>query len=1042
MTQLQQRKLDTFLAQLRHLDVKLWAEGERLRYKAAKDALTPVLLAELRDRKTEILEFLHSASLATDVTSLTIPAVSRDLDLPLSVSQERLWYQHQFEPNSSLNNIITAYRIQGSLNIKWLHKIQSEIVRRHEILRTTFPRVNGKPTVAIAPDWDDLPITLEDLQSVLIAEREEVAHERAIAESRRPFDLEKGPLLRLHLIRVAPDDHFLSMTLHRVMADGVSVDIFFREIVTLYEAYLLNKPASLPELPIQYLDYAYWQRQKLQGEFLATNLRYWKQHLEGPIPVLNLPTSRPRPSVQSFNTLRRRLIFPKTLNDALNALGQQEETTLFTTLLAALKVLLYRYSGKDDLVICCSNAGRNRAEVEPLIGPFFNTLALRTHLDGDPSFRELLDRAKKTTLDGFAHQELPFEQLVAELGTSNNRGRSPLFQMFFALNPSWKDGNTLSSVELPGIVFDTMFGYLYTGKTKFDLFLVARESEEGLQLLFEYNSDIFDGDIIEPMMDYFRTLLESIVANPDEPISKLFLLTPAEQKQLLEEWNRSETYILDRYLQPTPMGVLGEVYLGGSKLNKENLIASPFKPGECLYKTGKLARYLPDGSIEYIDQETESADQESVAPVKEKNYVASRDAIEEQLAEIWERVLNIKPIGIQDNFFDLGGHSVLAVRLFSQIEETFGKNLPLSTLLQSSTIELQAKLLREDDLTDAWSPLVEIKAGDPNKPPLFCIHGGGFNILIYRHVAESLDPDQAVYGLQARGLDGDRGSIADRLEDLATDYIQQIKTVQPQGPYLLAGLSNGGNIALEMAQQLLDRGEKVSLLAMFDCYAPDGMKLLPPKPRFFSSLLYALRYSLPRFAAKTREKGLPAILSQIVKRFKPSRQENHLEENKTTTQRIEATRPGTVTKKLDLDRWMNRVSEYIITHSPWSFFTPKAQLKEVEGSLSNTLKELEETYTKIHKAYTVKPYAGRILLFRASECPPGYHVDSQLGWGKIASEGVEVYKIPGHHTSLMVSPILGEHLQACVEKIQNELQKHEIQSPMKEERMLIKISDR
>ncbi|PAX59719.1 condensation domain-containing protein [Brunnivagina elsteri] len=1011
---LEQRKLDTFLAEMRHLDVKLWVEGDRLRYKAAKDVMTPALLAELRDRKTEILEFLQNASLATDINSLTIRAVSRNLDLPLSISQERLWYQHQFEPSSSLNNIITAYRIQGNLNIEWLRKIQSEIVHRHEILRTTFPRVNGKPKVMIAPDWDDLPITLEDLQSVPAAEREEVAHQRAIAESRRPFDLEKGPLLRLHLIRVAPDDHFLSMTLHRVMADGVSVDIFFREIVTLYEAFLLDKPASLPELPIQYLDYAYWQRQKLQGEFLASNLYYWKQHLEGSIPVLNLPTSRPRPSVQSFNTLRRRLIFPKTLNDALNALAQQEETTLFTTLLAALKVLLYRYSGKDDLVICCSNAGRNRAEVEPLIGPFFNTLALRTHLDGDPSFRKLLGRAKKTTLDGFAHQELPFEQLIAELGTSNNRGRSPLFQMFFALNPSWKDGNTLSSAELPGIVFDTMFGYLYTGKTKFDLFLVARESEEGLQLLFEYNSDIFDSDVILPIMDYFRTLLESIVTNPDEPISKLALLTSVEQGQLLEDWNRSETYILDRYLQPTPMGVLGEVYIGASKIddqaNGESLIANPFKPGERLYKTGTVGRYRPDGSIEYIE-ETESADLESPTPVKEKKYVASRDAIEEQLTEIWERVLNIQPIGIQDNFFDLGGHSILAVLLFSQIEETFGKNLPLSTLLQSSTIELQAKLLREDNLADAWSPLVKIKVGDTNntnKPPLFCIHGGGFNVLIYRHVAENLAPDQPVYGLQARGLDGDQTVIADRLEDMATDYIQQIKTVQPQGPYLLAGLSNGGNIALEMAQQLNARGEKVSLLAMFDCYAPDGIKLLPTKQRFFSSLQYALRYSLPRFATKVRDKGLLATLSKV-EPLKSSDKENNPKEGKTTVK-------PKATKKLDINSAMDRISQYILEHSPWVFFSPKAQLRDVESSVGDNIKQLEETYSNIHKAYTVKPYPGRITLFKAGEVPPGFHVDPLLGWGKIAAEGVELHHIPGHHTSLMTSPILPEKMKASLEK--------------------------
>lgn len=324
MKMIEQKNLDAFLLELRHLDVRLWVEGDRLRYKAAKNTLTSELLGELRDRKTEILAFLKSASLAADPNAAIIPVIPRDGNLPLSIAQERLWYHHQFEPNSSLNNIITAYRLKGKLDIKLLDRAQHDIVQRHEILRTTFPKIDGKPTVAIASGWE-LNIPIEDLQSVPTAERDEEAHRRAIAESRRPYALEQGPLLRLCLLKLSPDDYLLVLTMHRMMADGVSVDIFFREMVTLYESSLIGRPAVLPEFPVQYIDYAHWQRQRLQGEFLETHLNYWKEHLQAPLPVINLPVSYPRPSTYSFNTLRRRLIFPKALNDALNKLSRQED---------------------------------------------------------------------------------------------------------------------------------------------------------------------------------------------------------------------------------------------------------------------------------------------------------------------------------------------------------------------------------------------------------------------------------------------------------------------------------------------------------------------------------------------------------------------------------------------------------------------------------------------------------------------------------------------------------------------------------------------
>lgn len=1065
---LEQKTLGAFLAELRHLDIRLWIEGDRLRYKATKDTLTPELLAELRDRKTEILGFLKTASLAAAPNAIAIPIIPRTGDLPLSIAQERLWYHHQFEPDSSLNNIITAFHLKGKLDIDLLDKAQHEIVQRHEILRTTFPKVDGKPTVAIAPRWN-LNIPVEDLQSISADKREEEAHRRAIAESRRPYDLEKGPLLRLRLLQLAPDDYRLVLTMHRMMADGVSVDIFFREMVTLYKSYLLSEPEDLPDLPIQYVDYAHWQRQRLQGEFLETRLNYWKDHLKAPLPVISLPISHPRPSTYSFNTQRRRLIFPKALNDALNTLSQQEEATLFMTLMAALKVLLHRYSEQEDIIICCSNAGRNQSEVQPLVGPFFNTLALRTHLNSNLTFRDVIGRVKQVTLGAFDHQELPFEQLVPELNTGKNRGRSSLFQIFFALNPSWRDGNTLSTVELPDITFDTMFGYLYTGKTKFDLFLVAREAEEGLQLLFEYNSDLFDSETILPMMDHFQTLLKSAIDNPDAQISQLSLLTSDEQQQLLassehidrqyfspctpEQPNtkiepdlpKTQVYILDREYHPVPIGALGELYIDEIHVSQHHLnqpepndihfIPHPLinKVGTRLYKTGTIARYRADGNIELFNRlNPELVAEDQLDQTRETTYSAARDELEQQLTQIWEKVFDLQSIGIQDNFFNLGGHSLLAVRLFAQIETVLGKNLPLSVLLQAPTIEQLADVLRKDDNDAAWAPLVEIQAGNSNRPPLFCIHGGGFNVLVYRYLALNLSTDQPVYGLQAQGLHGRGGVGANRLEDIAADYIGEIRTIQPQGPYYLSGLSNGGNIALEMAQQLDAAGEEVAFLGMFDSYGPEGIKLLTPLPRFLSSLKYVVRHKMPELISKSSKSGSGIFLvklQEVIKAFSDANStpieklpdstisdQQVMDEQKakrSTTDLPSDRKQGNVFEKS-----MNVFSSYVLAHSSWSFFKPSDQLRTMDNAVSTTLKQLEKSYNDIHKDYVLQPYLGKIVLFRAAERPPGYWLDPNLGWGSIAKDGVEVYYVPGHHTSIMTSPVLAKKVQNCLDDLQ------------------------
>ncbi|PSB59232.1 condensation domain-containing protein [Chamaesiphon polymorphus] len=1479
-------KVDELLLELRSRDVRVWVDGDKLRYKAPKETLSPELLDRVKVNKTEIIAFLQDATAQANSQLPPIVAIDRHDRLSLSFAQQRLWFLHQFEPDSSSSNMPVVVRIEGSLDVDLLARSITEVFSRHEVLRTTFLAVDGQPTVSIAPPTPiDLPVI--DLQHLPQPERDTEAARLATDEACAPFDLENGPILRVKLLRLSDRESLFIWNLHCIICDGASSDIFYQDLTAIYAALLAGKPAPLKDLPIQYVDFAHWQRQWLQGEVLDSQLKYWQQKLAHLPRSIKLPTDRVRPpNMQTYRGDRAARMLPRAINTALNTLSQEMGSTLFMVLLSAFGLLLHRYSMQEDLLINFASAGRSQMETEGLIGFFSNTLLLRTDFGGNPTFRELLTRVRQESLGAYAHQDIPFEKLIEELRPEENQSRSSLFQIKFALNPPWSEGRGMASVHLPDVTFTSLFGYIYHGKTKYDLTLVMREQDEGLGYVFDYNADLFESSTIDRMLDHFQNLLEGILANPDRYLSELPLLSLAEQQQLLQSWDKTKTsrsdlsfvheafedwvdrtpdaialvyeqtqltyrelncqanqlahylkslgvipgthigiclerspaalvtllsiqklgatcipidpatsdaqiaeiltdaqanilviqssldriidnsvktidldssweaispqpqtspdfhststqpayilypsqtdskpigvsighqgiiqlanlgegieltdsdvslqssslasevaifeiwgsllngatiailpqyvsigqrfkpplvmqspptrtnyskdnslseldgilfsqlstlsdigkvlqqhrvttvwlptrllhqlaieqiealkslrqiftggdalspqlvkklaqdlpdcqlintyslpentgltcynpavtlpstntsisigraiaysqaLILDSYRQPVPIGIVGNLYIGGDKLaqgyfNRPELTASKFithpfdpKPEARLYQTGELARYLPDGSIEIVGHtesiakiyglqievarietalsqhpdiweslvvmQPDSADLQiltayivplanqtlSIAEIhnfiKQKvpahmvptaylllsalpiavdgtinahalplpdllcqpestTFVAAQDELESQLTEIWETTLNVRSIGITDNFFDLGGNSLTAVRLFAQIATTFDKNLPLSILLKAPTIEQLATVIRQDLASEIWSPLVELQKGS-SKQALFCIHGGGFNVLIYRHLALNLDPDFSVYGLQARGLDNDR-PLVDRLEEMAADYINEIQRVQPEGPYLLAGLSNGGHIALEMAQQLQARGQTVALVAMFDSYGPGGVKLLAPFPRLLSSFWYVLQYSVPRSIFQSQQSGQNEIATKLqnaIDRLFRSREtsmtieqnsERHLEHQDTFTDGSNL-----------LDRNMNRLSSYVLEHSPWAFFRPSAQLKDSKDSIASTLKKLEESYRKAYKIYAPQPYRGKITVFRAMETPPGYQLDATLGWKKIAKNGVEIYKIPGDHTSIMESPILAQKMQVCIEQ--------------------------
>ncbi|HEY0737984.1 MAG TPA: amino acid adenylation domain-containing protein [Herpetosiphonaceae bacterium] len=458
--------------------------------------------------------------------------VDRSGPLPLSFSQERLWFLHQLTPNSPLYNIPSALRLTGQLDPVALHRSFDALVARHEILRTTFSDIDGRPVQVIAPPTP-AAIAFVDLRGLPVDEREAAARELAQAEAQTPFDLTHGPLLRVTLVQLDEDDQVVLFTLHHIISDGWSSGILIRELALLYMACVEDRPAPVLDLPIQYVDFAAWQRQWLQGPVLHQQLAYWQEQLGGAPSALELPTDRPRPPIQTVRGATLSFRIPLALSQALQALSQREGATLFMTLLAAFQTLLFRYSGQDDILVGTPIANRTRRELEGLIGVFVNTLVLRSDLAGNPSFRELLGRVRQTTLGAFAHQDLPFERLVEVLQPARDPSRSPLFQVMLALQNAPSE-----ALKLPGLMFEPIA--VGSGTAKFDLMVLMTEDADGLMGSLEYNTDLFDHDTMTRLIDHYHTLLDGIVAHPEARLADLPLL-PAAEWQQMALWNATRT---------------------------------------------------------------------------------------------------------------------------------------------------------------------------------------------------------------------------------------------------------------------------------------------------------------------------------------------------------------------------------------------------------------------------------------------------------------------------------------------------------------------
>lgn len=1044
--------LDDLLQTLQQRNIQLWLDGDRLRYRAAKDALTPELKTQIKSQKPAIIDFLQQAQSSSQSQLPPIKRIDREGKLPLSFAQQRFWFLQQFEPESTANNMPVVVRFKGALDRDILHQSLRAVMDRQEVFRSRFPLVDGEPVVVIE-DAIALDVPVEDIRHIPTADRETEAHRLATLEARCPFDLMNGPVVRIKLFQVQDDEYLLIWNMHSIVCDGASSDVFYQDFTAIYTALATGQPLTLPDLPIQYVDYAHWQRQWLQGEVLENQLAYWTELLAGDLPVLQLPYDNlSPPGMQTYKSDRCARMLSTTLNQQLQQLSQQLGGTLFMTLMTTFEIMLSRYAHPDEIVLSFASAGRAQVETERLMGFFSNTLMMRTDLSGNPTFRELFERVKSDSLKTYSNQDLPFERLIQELPPERDiPSRSPHLQVKFALNPPWTQGRGMAPVELPGLTITSLFGYIYHGMTKYDILMVMREQEEGLGMVFGYNTHIFESPTVEAMMDYMELLLEGIVANPDVRIAELPLLPSAEK-----EWQLSQSvadlpghttpatpYVLDRYHQLLPRGATGTLYVEGAIASRPS-IPHPYSnaPNAQLYHTGELARYRADGTLQRLGSADEQVyirgfrleieklvaaltglpaiaqcavvsqniseneqrliayvvcegaivpePQQWLAHLKETlseyllpaafvvlpslpllpdgrvdraalprpqdadfaaltQYVAPESELETQLADIWKSVLQCDRVGIQDDFFELGGHSLLAARLLTEIEEKLGHNIPIGTVFQYPTIQGITQYLQQDVAPSLPLCVIPIQVTDA-QTPLFCVHVLGRNLSFFKPLAQHLK-HETLYGLVSGVISKDPNSPHPRdIRATATYYIDAIKAVQPEGPYHFVGVSFGGLIAYEIAQQLHRQGDTVNLLGLLDSYCPVTFRRY--RLQRMQRHLHNLRNQGLEYGVDKSQRLLRKVKGKILK-----------------------TATGTETQ-------------------PEAF--PKGWSQADKDAYTVLNPEMHED---VNRDYEFTPYPGEIELFRSQADP-----DPKLNWRELALQGLIIHDIPGDHLGMLRDP--------------------------------------
>jgi thioesterase domain-containing protein/acyl carrier protein len=796
---------------------------------------------------------------------------TRAAERSLSLGQERLWLMASLDPSGSRYNIGVAYRLVGSFDRTALKRAVGCIAERHEVLRGTFTAGTGQPVQRIGGTGPPV-ISFSELEDLPAAERSVRAAQIALEEAKRPFDLAQGPLWRVAVLRASDDEHFLILVMHHIVSDAWSFYVFGRELAEFYEAAIAGRPPRLSELPIQYADFGQRQRQSLTGQIYEQQLAYWRNHLEGEVPKLLLPTDRPLSAATNRGAFQT-LTIPAAVTSALDQLCRREAATTFMTLLAGFEVLLHQYSGQKDLVVCTPASGRHRAQTKDLIGYFNNILPMRFDLEGDPTFAEVVRRTRRVALDAYKYQDIPF-QVIADFP---NLKAVSVSRALFSLDIEWPPKLTLAGLASEAWA-------IRTETADFDLSVSLWQAGDEIHGAIEYRADLFDDDTISRMIGDYRQLLEAVTSDPDLLISSL----PVHLKP-------------DADLQP----------VSGDR-------ATPV--------------YEPP------------------------NFPSELRIIKE-----WEDILGKRPIGLDDDIFELGASSLTVARLSDRLRGLFDVDVPLAAVFQARTVRRIAGLVRNGGVGSAGSALAPIQP-DGTFPPLFLCEGIGVYYPLIRH----LDKEQPVYALVT-----EIARNYPRVEDLAASYVSEVRGLQPEGPYYLGGLSFGGIVAFEMAQQLIAAGQEVALLSLFDTPTQWAFTLKPFLGRLIGHLSNVCRFGF-RYLGTRIGRRLQAL-------------------------------------------WRTLRSPR--NQAPESMTQIIADQDRLRHLLSSTADE-----------YKLYPYPGRITLFVLAERdgmsdslfdPAIGVIDPQLGWGRLAPGKVDVYEVTGEHTGMFLEPNvqrMAEKLADCLER--------------------------
>jgi thioesterase domain-containing protein/acyl carrier protein len=841
-----------------------------------------------------------------------IQKAPRDGVLPLSFNQERLWQLEQLQPDTSVHNILHSFRLVGSLNVTVLEQSLYEITRRHEILRTFFRTENGQPVQVVLPEML-IRVDYIDLCDLTPEQQQAEVERRAIAQAEAPFDLSQAPLWRVALLQLAEQEYVLLRTIHHIIFDGMSHSVFVRELGALYSAFVAGQASPLLDLPVQYADFAWTQRQWLQGDSLRLQLEYWQQQLHGTVPPLALPIDYPRSPVTSYQGGVQSQVLSADLTHALKALSANQGVSLFVTLLAAFNTLLHQHTGQEDMVICTPVAGRHRAETRGLIGYFNNILVLRTDLSANPSFCQLLQRVSESFMEGSKHQDVPL-QLVANLP---NLKRTPLTRAMFVLQ-----NTPTPCLDLAGLTVSSVF--VNREIANFDISLSLSEKDGQLTAALQYKTDLFRPTTVTHLLERYEQLLAQLVLNPELQLAEL----------------RS------------------------------------FKPNEL---TKSAAKYIEGDRVDSLP------DKISVAP---------RTPLEQQLAQVWEEVLAIPSVGVDDNFFELGGYSLLAVSLFSKLEKQFGRSLPLSTLLMAPTIAQLAEYLEQPESSQLQQAIVPLKPGS-GQPPIFLIHDGNGEVLLYQELANRLAAEVPVYGVQPYRADG-CPILHTRIEEMVAYYIEKIREVQPEGPYFLGGLCAGGVLAFEMARQLQLQGQSIGMVAIMDAAdveAEEKAGYIANQRRDSFSKVFRDSKSMQPFARgvfilnQVRKKVTNLVRYEIQKRYKALRDRVQLQLFRYCLDR-----------QLPIPRWLKAIPVRTILVWAQAQYAPDTALQGDVLLIRATEKSSIFDGTPIDDTPYVELYA-----------------DPLLGWKHRVTADVKVCDVPGGHSSMLQEP----NVQVMAEMIQS-----------------------